>query len=347
MVTNTDQDIIREFADRGALLLLESPVNMREFIRLLSGDLADHLDFMRAERINRSLVPADLHKLEADLIYRVPFQAEGRDVLVYLLLEHQSKVDRFIGQRLHSYMGELWEAQRRAWKDNRTPQRERWLSPIVPIVFYTGKKQWKHPLTLDAAMDLPIELSGFVPRHETLCLNLPGMPSDALSGSAIALVLRVIQAEDIPPEEFAPLFTSVVASLETLPPEQQAEWQRALFYLVLLIQHRRSAQEYDKLISIVQESVSRQHQEEVAHMVYSAAQAFRAEGRLKGREEGLEEGLEKGRAETLLEQLDYRFGPLPAQVASAIRALPPKRLQEITRQILLVQSLDELHLSLP
>ena len=192
-VKNNHVDIIREFPDRGSLWLFETPENVRELIRLLAGELADRLDFAHAERLNRSLVPADLHKLEADIIYRVPFPADGREVLVYLLLEHQSTVDRFMGLRLHSYMGELWEAQYRDWEKARTPMQERWLTPIVPIVFYTGKEHWKLALSLDAAMDLPEALSDFIPRHKTLCLKLLDMPPETLTGSVIALVLRVLR----------------------------------------------------------------------------------------------------------------------------------------------------------
>ena len=268
-------------------------------MRLIANELAERLDFHHAERINRSLLSTNLFKHEADIIYRVPFLADGRDVLVYLLLENQSKVDRFIGQRLIEYMSKLWETQRRAWKKHRTPAAEMWLSPIIPIVFYSGKEKWNHPMTLDAAMDLPEALSIFVPRHETLCLKLPDFPSEALTGSPIAQVLRVIQADDAPPEAFSPLLSSTIAGLESLSQENEDEWRRLMHYLLLLIIHKRDANEQEQLINVVLESVSRLHQEEIGQMVHSAAQACKEEGRTKGREEGLKKGIEKGREEGL------------------------------------------------
>jgi len=78
-VSKTDKRFIREFPDRGALWLLEVPENLRELIRLISKELAEWLNFDRAERSNRSLVPEDLQKREADIIYRVPFRKEGRE----------------------------------------------------------------------------------------------------------------------------------------------------------------------------------------------------------------------------------------------------------------------------
>ncbi len=90
-----DEPPVREFADRGTLWLLESPENVRGLLALVARDLADRLDFSRAERINRSFVPDDLHKQEADLLYRVPFrEGSAGEVFVYVLLEHQSRPDR-------------------------------------------------------------------------------------------------------------------------------------------------------------------------------------------------------------------------------------------------------------
>ncbi len=159
-------------------------------------------------------------------------------MLVYVLLEHQSKADPYIALRLLSYMIKLWEAQERDWADHHTPRKKRRFSPILPVVLYTGKRPWNSPLTLDAVMELPEALSGFVPRHDTLFLNLLEMPADGLSGSVIAAVLRVIKAEDAPLEEFSSVMSQAVTTIETLSMEHQAEWQRAIQYLLLLISHR-------------------------------------------------------------------------------------------------------------
>ncbi|MCX6360992.1 MAG: Rpn family recombination-promoting nuclease/putative transposase, partial [Armatimonadetes bacterium] len=101
---DTDDPPIREFADRGTLWLLESTSNLRDLVAMAAREVADSLDFERAERVNRSFVPADLHKQEADLLYRVPFRTGKSEVWVYLLVEHQSKPDRLMGLRVLSYM---------------------------------------------------------------------------------------------------------------------------------------------------------------------------------------------------------------------------------------------------
>lgn len=92
---------VREFHDRGALWLFEDPQQLRELLQILEPALAVLLDFTRARRENRGLIPADLQKQESDLILLVtPRGARQQHVWVYLLLEHQSKPDPLMGLRL-------------------------------------------------------------------------------------------------------------------------------------------------------------------------------------------------------------------------------------------------------
>jgi flagellar biosynthesis/type III secretory pathway protein FliH len=109
---------------------------------------------------------------------------------------------------------------------------------------------------------------------------------------------------------------------------------------LLFIIHRRQATERDDLFNAVRETMTPQKREEVDQMIHSAAQKWLEKGLEKGRKEGRKEGQIK----TLLEVMTCRFGPVPEQVKKAVKALPSERIAEFTRQIMLVQSLDELHL---
>jgi hypothetical protein len=57
-------DVIREFNDRGTLWLLEDHVHLRSLIQIVEPELAERLNTDRAERVNRSLIPEDLQKVE-------------------------------------------------------------------------------------------------------------------------------------------------------------------------------------------------------------------------------------------------------------------------------------------
>jgi len=335
-----DEPPIREFADRGTLWLLESPENLRGLLRLVAADLADRLDFSRATRINRSFVPDDLHKQEADLLYRVPFHEGGapREVLVYVLLEHQSRPDRTMSLRLLSYMVQLWEAQRRAWQDAGTPVGQWRLHPIVPIVFYTGKRRWSAAsLGLETLMELPPTLlTRFLPRHDTLFLSLRDTPPGALTGSAVAHALRTLQAADEPREALATILQEAVRYLEALPPSAQAEWRRAMRYLLLLIRHKRAPDERQALYQLVHDSVEHRHATEVNEMALTDAQVLMARGHREGRQEG--------QREVVRALLESRFGPLDAATSAMVDNLTPAQVNEVVRRFANAQTLADLGL---
>src|SRR5690242_9632259 len=99
--------IVREFNDRGTLWLLEDPEFLRDLVRLLDSSLASELDFTRAERVNRSFIPADLQKQESDLIFKIPYLHGTSEALVYVLVEQQTQPDGLMPFRIYEYCGEL------------------------------------------------------------------------------------------------------------------------------------------------------------------------------------------------------------------------------------------------
>lgn len=336
----TDEPPVREFADRGTLWLLGLPENMRGLLHLLAADIAAQLDFSRAVRINRSFIPPDLQKQEANLLYRVPFRQGRGEILIYLLLEHQSRPDRTMGLHLLSYIIELWKMQKREWEDNKTPV-SRWeLCPTIPIVFYTGKRRWNTPLSVKALMNVPQPLDRFVPVHDTLFLNLHATPPENLSGSAVAWALRTLQSAEDSQEALSAVLAEAVHYLESLPDSAQAEWRRALHYLLLLVRHKREPEERADLYEVVIESVDRRHAEEMEELIMTDAQVLMAQGRKEGREEGRIEG----RREMLLEHLEIKFGPLTEAVIARVNSLSLEELRGISHQVVTAQALSELNL---
>ncbi|MGC8779460.1 MAG: Rpn family recombination-promoting nuclease/putative transposase, partial [Anaerolineae bacterium] len=88
------------------------------------------VDFGTLERVNASYVSDDLRVREDDLVWRM--RLSGDWVYVYLLLEFQSTVDRFMAVRVMTYVGLLYQdliRRREFTKDMRLP-------PVVPLVLY-------------------------------------------------------------------------------------------------------------------------------------------------------------------------------------------------------------------
>ena len=267
--------IVREFNDRGTLWLLEDPALLQEFLRLLDASLAEELDFTQAQRINRSFIAADLQKSESDLIYRVPYRSGENAVLVYVLLEQQTRTDDLMPFRLLSYCTELWSAQVREWKETRQPAQKRRLYPVIPIVFYTGRERWDEEIALAHLMDLPDPLRRFVPSWETLFLDLQQTPPQMLTqfSSAVGWALRALQAERVPLPELERILKAAMAGIEGLSEQQVGQWRRCAWFLIQLIYHRRSGSEAPGLLGLVREEAKRSKfhdsQEEVAMQSYA------------------------------------------------------------------------------
>ena len=125
---------LKQFPDRSAKWLLENTQNLRGLLEIIASDIIEYLDFSKVEIKNTTFISDNLRQQESDLVYLLPFRdaVNTRDstshaateVMIYILVEHQSTVDWTMGYRLLSYMCQIWESQRREYMARDLPQRE-------------------------------------------------------------------------------------------------------------------------------------------------------------------------------------------------------------------------------
>lgn len=247
---------VEHFPDRSARWLFQDKENVRGLLEILASELVEMIDFNQLVQINRSFIPDTLREQESDIVFSVPFRSESADeILIYILIEHQSTVDITMGFRVLFYMTQIWDFQRREWESNNVPQSERRFRPILPIVYYTGLQRWKTPLTLDAIMDIPDVLARFVPRFDTLFLSVKETDEADLTKTnhPLGWLLTVLQKEHADKEVISRALLEAISHINTLDEEQAQQRQRAFIYLLQLILHRRSATEHDELITLLQQ----------------------------------------------------------------------------------------------
>jgi hypothetical protein len=340
-------EVIREFPDRGTQWLLEDPVHMRDLLQLLQPELAQRLVVSRAERLNRTMIPPDLRKKETDLIFRVPYRANSAgeatsdkapnanrewEVLVYVLLEHQSAHDPLMMLRLFLYMAELWSIQRRQAEEIGLADGQLRIYPVIPVVFYTGADGWPTALNLEHLMDLPAELQRFAPHWDTLFLNLHRTPTATLTqfSTAVGYALQVFQAEDRPLSELEAVIQEALTGLEGLSEEQSGQWERMAWFILLLAFHRRERWEYNVLADEIlgRTRVSKfAERTEAKQMGQTMAEYVKAEGIEIGEKRGIEIGKAGAMRQALLTLLATRFGQLPSNVIQAIEAAPTELME--------------------
>ena len=331
---------IEQFADRSTRWLLEDKENVRGLLEIVAEHLVAHLDFSQIAQINRSFIPDNLREQESDLVYGVPFRSESRteELLIYILIEHQSTVDVTMGFRVLFYMTQIWDFQRREWESNNVPKSQWRLRPIIPIVFYTGEQRWQTPLTLSAMMDLPDVLSEFIPKFGTLFLNVKDTDTIELTRSdhPFGWLLTVLQKEHADREEIRAALMEAVAHIDTLDEEKTQQWRRAIFYLYLLILHRRPSEEHGELKMIVHQQIQETSRREEGEVMAQTMAEYLIE-------QGEERGQTQAKREAVLKLLRLRFDTVPESVTSRITSIRSlSRLDALFEKAATVQTFDDI-----
>ena len=90
--------------------------------------------------VDKSYILSDFEEEESDILYKVNVNEE--EVIFYVLLEFQSKVDFQMPMRLLFYMTEVWRDVLKNTDKSEVKRKSFKLPAIVPIVLYNGKNKW-------------------------------------------------------------------------------------------------------------------------------------------------------------------------------------------------------------
>jgi hypothetical protein len=246
-------------------------------------------------------VDRGLRGRQADLLFSAETSAER--IYVYVLLEHQSKVESLMIFRMGAYMWRQWEQLVRDEPGRKT------LPPIIPVLIHHSDTGWTAPtcfedviLTGEAlrAATLP-----YVPRFQMKLVDVSRGPSGGLVDAALTALGRVVLwclsvAGDR--KRFEAEIDGMVAELNALfaAPAEIDALIAVLRYLVAT-HPKLSAAKIAKML----ETTARKGQKEVTMDVLDE---LKREGRVEGW------------ARMLLALLTARFGTVPADARERILA---------------------------
>jgi len=137
--------------------------NNAELVRdLLQGfveeDWIAELDFATLEKVASSFVADDLREREDDIIWRL--RCRDSWIYIYILIEFQSTVDRFMAVRLMTYIGLLYQDLIRSGQCKGKQK----LPPVFPLVLYNGSKKWSGATAIEELIEtVPGGLSKYRP----------------------------------------------------------------------------------------------------------------------------------------------------------------------------------------
>jgi hypothetical protein len=349
-------ELPHDLPDRMIREALRHPANLRAFLRQTVPALADSFDCSRRRLLDREFPLDDWRRREADLPFEVPYRyqfgGQERWALIYVLIEHQSAEDPAMPLRLLYFVVLYWERQWREWVSRPGRRDPLLLSPVLPLVLYTGSRPWENNRTLHDLLDEPSEFHGFVPQWGPLFWELGQHTADDLlaSGDEWQQVLAVLRATGEARPAFERVYEEALRRLGPLASQDEARWYDLLRTVLSWSLWRRGPEERTALqAAAVAAQTEAKHQQEVGVMADTIAESIWKEGWTQGRSEGRSEGRFEGSLDAvrlvLQRLLTASFGPLPEDVVQRIGACTDlERLIAAAEQARTLDKLEDLTL---
>ncbi|MDP3636023.1 MAG: Rpn family recombination-promoting nuclease/putative transposase, partial [Azonexus sp.] len=175
--------------DSSYKFLFSRPELVRDLILGFIPDAWLHsLDYETLENVPGHYVTEDLQHRADDIVWRV--KVGGEWVYLYLLIEFQSSVDKYMALRMMVYVGLLYQdllKTGRALADGRLP-------PVLPIVLYNGSARWTAETDIfDLIPAVPGLVQQYKPRHKYLLIDENAYPDSELASlkNLVAAVFRI------------------------------------------------------------------------------------------------------------------------------------------------------------
>ncbi|MFA7241728.1 MAG: Rpn family recombination-promoting nuclease/putative transposase [Sulfuricellaceae bacterium] len=300
----------------------------KELVRdLIMGFVPDEwlhsLDYATLEKIPGSYITEDFRNREDDIVWRV--KVGGEWIYLYLLIEFQSSVDKYMALRMMVYLGLLYQdliKRNEILADGRLP-------PILPIVLYNGSQRWTAATAVfELIPPVPGLVEQFKPKFKYLLID-ENVYSEAELASLKNLVAAVFRIEHpASPEAVNNLMALLDEWLIDRPDLRRmfALWIRAT--LMRKAEYRIVLPQLDDLQEL--RVMLAERLEEWAH-------GYKAEGM----QQGMLQGMQQGEGILLRRQLTRRFGALPNAIETRLAEAAIDQLEIWGDRVLDAKSLDD------
>jgi hypothetical protein len=319
--------------DSSYKFLFSNPELVRDLIMgFIPDDWLHGLDYSTLEKVPGSYISDDFQQREDDIVWRV--KVGGEWLYLYLLIEFQSSVDKYMALRMMVYVGLLYQdliKRGDVLADGRLP-------PILPIVLYNGSQRWSSATDVADLIPLvPGLVEQFKPRLSYLLIDENTYSDSQLASlnNLVAAVFRFEQSDSL--ETVQDLISLLMDWLDDRPDLRRmfALWIRA----TLMRNNKYS-------IVLPQVDDLQEIKVMLSDRLEQWALAYIAEGELKGKLEGKLEGRREGRQEgemlALQKLLSKRFGAIPADITRLIANAPVESIERWLDRIIDAQQLADI-----
>ena len=334
--------------------LFSTPEMVRD---LIAGFIPDpwlqSLDYATLEKVPGSYVTDDLRHRADDVVWRV--KVGGNCVYLYLLIEFQSVVDRYMALRMMVYTGLLYQdliKRGEILKDGKLP-------PVLPIVLYNGAPRWSAAVEVaDLIPAVPGLVAHYRPQMKYLVID-EGAYSEGHLASLQNLVAALFRIEHpSTPQSMRELINLLEIWLTDMPELKRmfAVWIRATLmrrsdYTIVLPE----VQNLKELNMALAERIAQWAEgytvegikQGVQQGIKQGVQQGIKQGMQQGVQQGVQKGLQLGEALALQKLLAKRFGVIPAEAIAKISSASSAQIEAWLDLVLDAPSLSALFADAP
>ncbi len=135
----------RKIPDSAGKLIFSNATLCSQFLRDYSGiEMLKEVKEEDIEDVTTRYVPMFTEERDSDVVKKIRLNNDGC-VYIIALIEHKSEVDYNVTMQLLRYMVYIWEdyeKEREAEKKGASRTKEFKYPPILPIVYYEGRRRW-------------------------------------------------------------------------------------------------------------------------------------------------------------------------------------------------------------
>ncbi len=269
--------------------VLGDTVSATSFLQLhLPQALSAELNWSTLKRLDTSFVDDALRGSEADLLYEIEHQSGQGSVWLYLLIEHQSTVERWMRLRLLKYCCRIWEL-------NLSETRVGELRPIVPLVFYQGERRWSPSTEFADLFPEWVRHWPWVPRFVHELIDQSGLSVAGVEGEVRVQIMQLLLlAAYHRAEGWMERVAELWRSLSEVTPSGGLNYLEVFVLYVLSTQEPEVASSFGEVL----------RRYGAGDDVMTYAQQLLAEGRAEGRVEGRAEGEAIGKLKSQVELIE-------------------------------------------
>ncbi|SFY09192.1 Rpn family recombination-promoting nuclease/putative transposase [Azotobacter vinelandii] len=308
--------------DNAYKLLFSHPDMVQDLLQgFVPEDWVTHLDFSTLEKVNGNYVSEDLLNRVDDIVWRL--RLNGEWLYVYLLLEFQSRNDRWMALRLMTYIGLLYQELVASGQI----QSKR-LPPVFPIVIYNGESRWTASREVADLIAAPLgSLAAYRPRLSYFLLDEKRLGEQELTDDH-NLVTGLVKLES---SQSPQSLRAMVAQLRQRLQAPQYDSLRRAFavWIRRVILDLKSKGDHIPDICTL---------EEIDTMLAERAGQWADDWM----QQGMQKGMQQGQVKLLARLIERRFGPLTPAHQQLLADANEAQLEAWADAVLTAQTLDEL-----